>query len=70
MLNFGNQFPFRILFLILSVIVVNCNMIISVMAAWPIKLTEGLNLEKSTHYLSIYLQRMKKPKGEVTGTVL
>jgi hypothetical protein len=23
----------------------------------------GLNLEKSTHYLSIYLQRIKKPKG-------
>ena len=37
MLNFGNQFPFRILFRILSVIVVNCNLIISVMAAWPIK---------------------------------
>jgi hypothetical protein len=29
MLNFGNQFPFRILFRILSVIVVNCNLIIS-----------------------------------------
>ena len=41
MLNFGNQFPFRILFRILSVIVVNCNLIISVMAAWPIKFTEG-----------------------------
>jgi hypothetical protein len=41
MLNFGNQFPFRILFRMLSVIVVNCNLIISVMAAWPIKFTEG-----------------------------
>ena len=41
MLNFGNQFPFRILFCILSVIVVNCNLIISVMAAWPNKFTEG-----------------------------
>ena len=40
-------------------------MIISVMAAWPIKFTElrVLNLEKDTHYLSIYLQRIKKPKG-------
>jgi hypothetical protein len=36
MLNFRNQFPFRILFFILSVIVVNCTLIISVMAAWTI----------------------------------
>jgi hypothetical protein len=36
MLNFRNQFPFRILFRILSVIVVNCTLIISVMAAWTI----------------------------------
>ena len=39
MLNFGNQFPFRILFRILSGIVVNCNLIISVMAAWPMDCT-------------------------------
>jgi hypothetical protein len=63
MLNFGNQFPFRILFCILSVIIANCNLIISVMAAWSIKFTEGSNSGKSTHYLSIYLQRIKKPKG-------
>ena len=36
MLNFRNQFPFRILFLILSVIIVNCTLIISIMAAWTI----------------------------------
>jgi hypothetical protein len=41
LLFFRNQFPFRILFRILSVIVVNCNLIISVVAAWPIKFTEG-----------------------------
>ena len=63
MLNFGKQFPFRILFRILSVIVVNCNLIISVMAAWPIKFTEGSKSGKNTPYLSIYLQRIKKPKG-------
>ena len=63
MLNFGNQFPFRILFRILLVIVVNCNLIISIRAAWPIKFTEGSKSGKSTHYLSIYLQRIKKPKG-------
>ena len=28
-----------------------------------LSLRRGLNLEKSTHYLSIYLQRIKKPKG-------
>jgi hypothetical protein len=28
-----------------------------------LNLQRGLNLEKSTHYLSIYLQRIKKPKG-------
>ena len=39
MLNFGNQFPFWILFRILSVIV-NCNLIISVISAWPIKFTK------------------------------
>ena len=63
MLNFGNQFPFRILFHILSVIVVNCNLIIFVMAEWPIKFTGGSKSgKKNTHYLSNYLQRMNKPK--------
>jgi hypothetical protein len=64
MLNFGNQFPFRILFRILSVIV-NCNFTLS-FPLWlhgQLSLRRGLNLEKSTHYLSIYLQRIKKPKG-------
>ena len=28
-----------------------------------LSLRRGLTLEKSTHYLSIYLQRIKKPKG-------
>ena len=60
MLNFGNKFPFRILFRILSVIVVNCNLIISVMATWPIKgLRRGLNLEKK-HPLPIDLSTENK----------
>ena len=62
MLNFGNQFPFRILFRILSVIV-NCNLIISLWLHGQLSLRRDLNLEKSTHYLSIYLQRIKMPKG-------
>ena len=56
MLNFGNQFPFWILFRILSVIVVNCNLIISVVAAWPIKFTEGSKSGKK-HPLPIDLSR-------------
>ena len=52
MLNFGNQFPFRILFRILSVIVVNCNLIISVMAAWPIK--SGLFNDPITAILDVF----------------
>ena len=67
MLNFGNQFPFRILFRILSVIVVNCNLIISVMAAWPIKLTEGSKSGKK-HSLPIDLstenEKAKRPAYE------
>jgi hypothetical protein len=64
MLNFGNQFPFRILFRILLVIVVNCNFIISVRAAWPIKFTEGSKSgKKSTHYLSIYLENKKAKRS-------
>jgi hypothetical protein len=57
MLNFGNQFPFRILFRILSVIVVNCNLIISVMAAWPIKYTEWFKSGKK-HPLPIDLSAL------------
>jgi hypothetical protein len=63
MLNFGNQFPFRILFRILSVIVVNWSFPLWLHAYGQLSLRRGLNLEKSTHYLSIYLQRIKKPKG-------
>ena len=59
MLNDGNQFPFRILFRILSVIVVNCNLIISVMAAWPIKFTEGSKSGKK-HPLPIDLSTENK----------
>ena len=59
MLNFGKQFPFRILFRILSVIVVNCKFDHFRYGCYG----GGLNLEKSTHYLSIYLLRIKKPKG-------
>ena len=51
---------------VLSVIVVNCNLIISeIMAAWPIKFTEGSKPGKKhplRDYLSSYLQRIKKPK--------
>jgi hypothetical protein len=48
---------------ILSVIVVNCNLIISVMAAWPIKFTEGSNSGKK-HPLPIDLSTVnKKAKG-------
>jgi hypothetical protein len=73
MLNFGNQFPFRILLRILSVIVVNYNLIISVMAAWPIKFTEGSNPGKK-HPLPIDLstenekaKRWAYPKDRRTG---
>jgi hypothetical protein len=59
MLNFGNQFPFRILFRILSVIVVNCNLIISVMVAWPNKFTEGSQPGKK-HPLPIDLSTENK----------
>ena len=59
MLNFGNQYPFRILFHILSVIVVNCNLIISVMAAWPIKFTAGSKSGKR-HPLPIDLSTENK----------
>ena len=58
MLNFGKQFPFRILFRILSVIV-NCNLIISVMAAWPIKFTEG-SISGKKHPLPIDLSTENK----------
>ena len=52
MLNFGNQFPFRILF-----------RIISVMAAWPIKFTEG-SKSGIKHPLPIDLStENKKAKG-------
>ena len=33
------------------------------MSHGQLSLRRGLNLEKSTHYLSIYLQSIKKPKG-------
>jgi hypothetical protein len=59
MLNFGNQFPFRILFRILSVVVVNCNLIISVMVAWPIKYTKGSKPGKK-HTLPIDLSKENK----------
>ena len=59
MLNFGNQFPFRILFRILSVIVLNCNLINSVTAAWPIKFTEGSKPGKK-HPLPIDLSTENK----------
>jgi hypothetical protein len=72
MLNFGNQFPFRILFRILSVIVVNCNLIISVKALWlhgqlSLRGVGGLNLEKK-HPLPIDLstenKKAKRPAYE------
>ena len=59
MLNFGKQFPFRILFCILSVIVLNCNLIISIMVAWPIKFTEGSKSGKK-HTLPIDLSTENK----------
>jgi hypothetical protein len=43
MLNFGNQFPFRILFRMLSVIVVNCNLIISVKGGLVTEITFNLD---------------------------
>ena len=64
MLNFGNQFPFRILFRILSVIVVNCNLIIFVLAAWPIKSTEGSKPGKK-HSLPIDLSTENKKSQKV-----
>ena len=70
MRNFGNQLPFRILFRILSVIVVNCNLIISVVAAWPVKFMEGSKPGKK-HSLPIDLStENKKAKREATGAVL
>jgi hypothetical protein len=59
MRNFGNQLPFRILFRILSVIVVNCNLIISVVAAWPVKFMEGSKPGKK-HSLPIDLSTENK----------
>jgi hypothetical protein len=55
---------FCLIFRILSVIVVNCNLIISVMAAWPIKFTEGSKSGKK-HPLPIDLSTENKKSQKV-----
>ena len=63
MLNFRNQFPFRILFRILALIVVNCNFIISVMAARPKKhpLPIDLSTENKKAKRSAY-EKERRPR--------